>query len=378
MADEPFMQQALALAARGRGWVEPNPMVGAVVVRDGAVIGAGWHRECGGPHAEIEALRDCRARGHDPAGATMYISLEPCTHHGRTPPCTDALLAAKLARVVVAMIDPFERVSGSGVRQLREAGVDVTVGTCEAQAHELNAPFIKRQTTGLPWVVLKWAQTLDGRTATRTGASQWISGEASRRRVHEWRACADIIMTGIGTVLADDPQLTARDVPIRRVARRVVVDPDLHLPENAQLVEALDADHPPVTLAIRQALIDANDPRVADWEARGVGVIGLPAYRSREMGGERLDLEPLMYELVQRHEVTHIFVEGGAGLHGSLIEQGLADQILAFVAPRLMGDDAALPAVRGLKCEAMDDISDLRLHAVERIGDDVLLDYRVQ
>ncbi|MFW6059916.1 MAG: bifunctional diaminohydroxyphosphoribosylaminopyrimidine deaminase/5-amino-6-(5-phosphoribosylamino)uracil reductase RibD [Phycisphaeraceae bacterium] len=376
MSDERFMQQALDLAGRGRGWVEPNPMVGAVIVRGGEVIGSGWHRQCGGPHAEIEALGDCQQRGHDPAGATMYVSLEPCTHHGRTPPCTDALLEAKLARVVIAMVDPFERVAGEGIRRLREAGIEVTLGIGEAQAHDLNAPFIKRQTTGLPWVILKWAQSLDGRTATRTGRSQWISNEASRRRVHEWRGRVDVIMAGIGTVLADDPQLTARDVELRRVAHRVVVDPDLRLPEHARLVEALGNDHPPVTLAIRQALIDAHDPRILDWEARGVGIIGLPLRDARDPG--HLDLEPLMRELTQRHEATNILVEGGAALHGRLIEQGLADQLLAFIAPRLMGDEAALPAVRGLVCETLDDLSELSLHHVEQLDDDVLLDYRVK
>ena len=387
MTEARFMQEALALAAHGRGWVEPNPLVGAVLVRDGTVIGRGWHRRWGGPHAEVEALDDCRAQGHDPAGATMHVTLEPCAHHGKTPACTDALIDAKLAHVVVAMIDPFERVAGEGVRQLRAAGIDVTLGVCEAEAHELNAPFVKRQTTGLPWVTLKWAQTLDGRIAMRTGDSRWISGESARRRVHEWRGGADVIMVGIGTALADDPQLTARGVEIRRVARRVVVDPDLRLPDTARLVEALGDDHPPVTLAVRQTLLEEGDERVTDWEARGVGIVGLPewgagqtsAQSSGQLSEKRmLDLEPLMRELVKTHSATNVLVEGGAMLAGTLIEQGLADQINAFIAPRLAGDAQAVPAVRGIACETVDDLTELTLRNTERVGDDVLLDYRVR
>ncbi len=184
------------------------------------------------------------------------------------------------------MIDPYEKVAGEGVRQLRQAGIEVTLGVCEAQAHQLNAPFVKRQTTGLPWVRLKWAQTLDGRIATRTGKSRWISGETSRQRVHEWRAAVDAIMVGIGTILADDPELTARGVEVRRIARRVVVDPDLRMPEYPRLLESLASDHPPITLAVRQSLIDAGDERVTDWEARGVGIVGLPEWSPPQGEGE--------------------------------------------------------------------------------------------
>lgn len=380
-ADEHFMDHALELAARGRGWVEPNPMVGAVLVRDGRLLGAGHHQRCGGPHAEVEAIADARQRGHDPAGGTLHVNLEPCCHHGRTPPCTDAVIEAGIARVVVAMIDPAEHAAGEGLRRLREAGLEVTLGVREDAAHALNAPFVKRATTGLPWVVLKWAQTLDGRIATGRGDSQWISNEAARQRVHEWRARVDAIVVGIGTVLADNPRLTARHVVAPRLARRIVIDPDLRMPEDAQLLEDLGDDHPPLTLAIDRQHIDANDPRVLDWEARGVGIIPLPQQpmpSDTPAHRRRLDLEALMRELARTHEATNVFVEGGATLHGTLIEQGLADQVLAFVAPMLMGDDTALPAARGLRCDSVIDATELSLHAIERIGDNVLLDYRVR
>ena len=379
MADERFMREALQLAARGRGGVEPNPMVGAVLVQGDRMIGRGWHARCGGPHAEVVALDDARQAGAAVAGATLYVTLEPCRHHGRTPPCTEAILTARLGRVVVAMIDPFEQVSGEGVRHLRDAGVEVTVGVCEAEARALNAAFIKRQTTGLPWVTLKWAQTLDGRIATRRGDSQWISGEPARQRVHAWRGTSDAVMVGIGTALADDPQLTARGVDVQRPARRVVVDPELALPTDAKLAQSLDTQ-PPVTLAVSRALVQADTARVADWEARGVSVVGLPALGEKEEAMRTpaaLDLSPLLRELVQTHDATHVLVEGGGALHGALLAQGLADQVRVFVAPMVMGDATARPAVRGLTCNMMADVTRLTLQGVEQVGADVLLDYRV-
>ena len=382
MDDESYMTEALHLAGHGRGWVEPNPMVGAVVVRGGQVIGRGWHRRCGGWHAEVEALHDCRGHGHDPAGATVYVTLEPCSHHGRTPPCTDALISAGVGRVVVAMVDPSEHAAGAGLRRLREAGIEVKVGVCEQAAKELNAPFVKQVTAGLPWVTLKWAQTLDGRIATGTGDSRWISGEASRQRVHQWRATADAIMVGIGTVLADDPQLTARGVEVARLALRVVVDPDLRMPSDARMVEPLSPEHPPVILAVDETLVKADDPRVIEWKSRGATVVGLPHWEKAGQASDdphgRLDLESLMRELACVHNATNVLVEGGASLHGSLLGQGLVDQVLAFVAPLLMGDDKALPAVRGLGCATVAEAATLSLRGVERIGDDVLLDYRMR
>ncbi|MFA9479569.1 bifunctional diaminohydroxyphosphoribosylaminopyrimidine deaminase/5-amino-6-(5-phosphoribosylamino)uracil reductase RibD [Phycisphaerales bacterium AB-hyl4] len=369
--DQQFMAAALGLAARGRGAVEPNPMVGAVIVRDGQVIGEGWHARFGGAHAEVEAITNARGRGQDVAGATMYVTLEPCSHTGKTPPCAEAVIEAKLARVVIAMIDPFERVAGSGVRRLREAGVTVEVGLCEREAHELNAAFVKRVTMGLPWVVLKWAQTVDGRIATATGDSQWISCEASRRRVHEWRARVDAVMVGAGTAVADDPQLTARDVAVHRLARPVVVDPNLRTPTTGRLATASAKR---LTLAVDEAVLAAGGEAVQQWQAKGTSLVGLPRLDGNE---GMLDLRPLLRGLVEQHDATNVLVEGGAGLAGALLSQGLVDQVLAFVAPKVAGDASALGAVRGWTLGRMADALPLRLHDVERIEEDVLLDYRV-
>lgn len=224
------MYQALALAEQGQGWVEPNPMVGCVLVKDGRELGRGYHQQFGGPHAEVNALEDAKKRSEEVCGATVYLTLEPCSHFGKTPPCADALIQAQVARVVVAMVDPDPRVSGRGIERLREAGIEVVVGVCQPQAQQLNEPFTKRVTTGLPWVIVKWASTLDGKVATHTGHSKWISSPASRKLVHDIRARVDAVMVGIGTVLVDDPQLTARGVAVKRVARRVVIDPELRMP----------------------------------------------------------------------------------------------------------------------------------------------------
>lgn len=332
---ETWMRRAITLAEHGRGWVEPNPMVGAVLVRDGRVIGEGRHERFGGPHAEVGALDDCRHRGHDPAGCTAVVTLEPCNVHGKTPPCTDALIAARIARVVAGITDPDPRVAGRGFDQLRRAGIDVVTGVCEAEVRELNAPYLKRQSTDLPWVIAKWAQTIDGKIATRTGDSKWISNDMSRRTVHGLRARVDAVMVGVGTVIADDPSLTARDVELRRVARRVVIDPRKRTPSAARL---LNDSGPPVMFA--------EDPRAA--------------------------LEVLSRD----HDATNVLIEGGARLLGSMFEQGLIDQALVFIAPRLAGDDAAIDALRGRSIDAIAQAHRLSLHSVQRLGDDVLLDYR--
>src|SRR5262245_57065762 len=233
MTDREWMAQALALAERGRGYVEPNPLVGAVVVRDGRLVGEGWHRRYGEAHAEVNALHEA---GEAARGATLYVTLEPCCHHGKTPPCTDAVLRFGVRRVVAAMTDPFPRVAGGGVERLRTAGLEVETGLLEADARRLNAPYLKLLATGRPYVHAKWAMTLDGKLATRTGDSKWISSDASRRRVHELRGRMDAILVGIGTALADDPLLTARP-PGPRTARRIVLDSRLRLPPTSRLVQ---------------------------------------------------------------------------------------------------------------------------------------------
>src|SRR5262245_15622465 len=229
------MARALELASRGEGYVEPNPMVGCVVVQGGEVVGEGWHQKFGGPHAEVEALRVAGARAR---GATMYVTLEPCCHHGKTPPCTEAIIAAGIARVVCAQRDPFEQVAGQGIEALKAAGIDVDVGTLEAEAKRLNAPYLKLVTTGRPWIIAKWAMTLDGKIATRAGDSRWISGEASREIVHGLRGRMDGVMVGRGTAQRDDPLLTARP-PGPRTATRIVVDSRASLSLESQLIRSV-------------------------------------------------------------------------------------------------------------------------------------------
>jgi diaminohydroxyphosphoribosylaminopyrimidine deaminase/5-amino-6-(5-phosphoribosylamino)uracil reductase len=360
------MKSALALASRGRGRVEPNPMVGALVVTDaGEVVGEGWHRAFGGPHAEVEALADARRRGVDPRGLTMVVTLEPCCHQGKTPPCTAALIDAGIARVIVAMVDPFPRVAGGGIEALRHAGIHVEVGPREADARALNAPFIKRLTTGLPWVIAKWAQTLDGKIATATGDSKWISGESSRAIAHELRARVDAIVVGIGTVLADDPALTARDVEVLRQARRVVIDPALRIPTDARL---LTDNGPAVTVFCHHDADGSLERRRSELKDRGVEVTEL-----RETRGRRLDLRPAMRHLADRHTATNIMIEGGAGVLGSAFEQGLVDEAWVFIAPKIVGDRAAPSAVAGVNCNRIADARKLRLVTSHRVGDDVMV-----
>ena len=372
---EQFMHRALQLAWQGRGYVEPNPMVGCVLVRDGVVIGQGFHERFGQAHAEVRAIADCISRGNDPAGSTAFVTLEPCCHTGKTGPCTEALLAAKIARVVGAMVDPDERVSGKGFDRLRSAGVAVEVGLCEALARQLNEPFIKRVTTGLPWVICKWAQTIDGRIASRTGDSRWVSGEESRRAVHQLRARVDAVIVGIGTALADDPLLTARNVRVRRVAQRIVVDPGLRLPVSSQLVRTARSDGAVTVLTSENAITSRHEVATQLRDA-GVEVVALPLW---EQGGygRTLSLQAWLSQQCSERSVQNVLVEGGAGLIGSLLAQGLVDRALVHVSPKLLGDERAIGAVRGFDRARMDEATALQLVRVKRRGSDVELDYRV-
>ncbi|HUS46493.1 MAG TPA: bifunctional diaminohydroxyphosphoribosylaminopyrimidine deaminase/5-amino-6-(5-phosphoribosylamino)uracil reductase RibD, partial [Phycisphaerae bacterium] len=272
--DEKFMRAALELAARGRGGVEPNPMVGAVIVRDGVEIARGRHKRFGGPHAEAEAIAAAHAAGADVRGATMYVTLEPCCHHGKTPPCTDLLISEGISRVVVAMIDPDAKVAGNGTKQLRAAGIDVTVGVCEGEARKMLAPYIKLRTEGRPWVICKWAQTADGYVALPPGCGRWISGEKSRAYAHELRGVCDGVCVGIGTVLADDPLLTNRSGRGRHPAR-LVLDSRLRTPPDCKLV--VTAGRSPVIVATTPAGLAANEAHAAKLRAAGVELVAIPA-----------------------------------------------------------------------------------------------------
>lgn len=324
--DEAWMRRALELAARGRGAAEPNPLVGAVVVRDGAAVGEGWHQRYGGPHAEAHALA---AAGPLARGATLFVTLEPCCHHGKTPPCADAVLAAGVARAVCAMADPFPLVAGGGLARLRQAGVAVELGLGEAEARRLNAPYLKLLARQRPYVHLKWAMTLDGKIATVTGDSKWISNEASRRRTHELRGVVDAIIVGVGTALADDPLLTARPAG-PRVAARVVLDSRGRLPPAAALVRtAREVPTLVATLAESPAL-----------RAAGCEVLVLPAE------GGRPSVAALLDELGRRR-MTHVLVEGGAEVAGAFVEAGEVDEVHAFVAAKLAGGAVAPSPVGG-------------------------------
>src|SRR5215218_972571 len=318
--DQAHLQRALELAENGRGRVSPNPLVGAVIVRDGETIGEGFHAELGGLHAERAALADCSARGVDPAGATMYVTLEPCAHQGRQPPCVEAILEAGIGRVVIASDDPSEKAAGRGPGILRDGGVEVAFATgAEATAaRRLNQPFRKHARTGLPLVVFKRAMSLDGQTTTAPGDSPWISGPESRDLVHRWRAEHDAIAVGIGTALADDPLLTAR-IDGARQPKRVVFDSQARLPLNSQLLQT--QDQAPVLIITAP---DAPADRVSSLEASGAEVI------------RGSDLDSTLRELGRR-EIISLFLEGGRTLASSFISSDLVDESRTFIAPVLLG-----------------------------------------
>lgn len=358
MNDAPFMRAALNLARRGLGNVWPNPAVGCVIVKDGEVVGRGWTQPGGRPHGETEAL----ARAGDKAkGATAYISLEPCAHHGKTPPCADALIAAGIARAVVSMEDPDPRVSGRGLERLRDAGIAVETGLCAKEADELNAGFFKRIREGRPLVTLKLAATLDGRIATSQGESQWITGEAARNRAHLLRATHDAVMVGVGTVIADNPQLTCRLPGLDRGGPvRIVIDGSLRTPLTAKLVA--EAKIVPTWIIHRHG---ADATRCQTLRACGVDLIEVPVSETVEM-----DLAVAFAELGKRG-VTRVLVEGGASLAGELLEERLVDRLAWFHAPMLMGGDG-LAAVQAFGVDKLSVAPKFRRLALETIGEDVL------
>ncbi|MHB8732005.1 MAG: bifunctional diaminohydroxyphosphoribosylaminopyrimidine deaminase/5-amino-6-(5-phosphoribosylamino)uracil reductase RibD [bacterium] len=372
------MREALTLAARGAGTASPNPMVGALVVADGRVVGRGYHPKPGEPHAEIFALREAGALAR---GATLYTTLEPCAHTGRTGPCTEAIVAAGIRRVVAAMVDPDAQVRGAGLARLREAGVETAVGAGEAEARRLNEAYVKHRTTGLPFVTAKWAMTLDGRIATRTGDSRWISNEASRAHAHRVREVSDAVLVGVGTVLRDDPALTARTGASRRPVpsergdaasgrspgaqpRRVVLDSRLRTPLGARV---LARDGVPVIVATTRA--SSPDARRA-LEERGVEVVICDG------ADEHVDLPALLRELGTRG-VLSLLVEGGAAVHGAFMEAGLVDKVLAYVAPAVVGGGGPGPSA-GAGVAAMADARRLRPVEVHRFGGDVLIEAYVE
>ena len=358
--DSAYMKEALRLAAKGRGHTSPNPMVGALVVQGGAVVGRGYHEKVGGPHAEVNALAEA---GESAKGATLYVTLEPCNHHGRTPPCTRAVIEAGVARVVVGMQDPNPSVAGGGCTLLRSKGIEVDTEVLERECRLLNQSFIKHVTTGLPYVTLKAAATLDGRIATRTGDSRWISNERSRRFVHHLRCDLDAILVGIDTALADDPQLTARirSKPTCRQPVRIVLDAGLRLPLTSRLVKS--ARDVPLWLACAE---DASRERESNLRESGAQVFRLPAENGK------VDLEGLLKELGKR-QISSLLVEGGASVLGAFLENRLADDFFFFYAPKILGDCEGVPMIRSGACERMADALPACHIRVRRFGQDVML-----
>ncbi len=348
------MRRALELAERGRGSVEPNPLVGCVIARGDQVLAEGWHEQFGGPHAEIMALD----RGADVRGATMYVTLEPCCHQGKTPPCTDAVIRARIARVVAAQQDPFPQVAGRGLQQLQQAGLQVACGLLEREAQQLNAPYLKLQRQKRPWIIAKWAMTLDGKLATHTGHSRWISSTASRQIVHALRGTVDGILVGSGTVTADDPQLTARPVGPRR-AVRILVDSSARLSLQSQLIRTLD--QAPVLIAVGH---DADADRRRQLEVAGCELFSCAGVNHRER------LESLLDELGRR-QMTRILVEGGARLFGSLLDLREIDEVHAFIAPKLIGGSQAPSPIGGLGISQMDLALPLQRLTFEQLGEDL-------
>lgn len=332
-ADELMMRRALALAAKGLFTTTPNPRVGCVIVKDGIVAGEGWHERAGQPHAEVLALE---AAGTDRArGATAYITLEPCSHFGKTPPCADALIKAAVRQVIVAMQDPNPRVAGKGLQALRDAGIDVRCGLLQEEAAELNVGFVKRMSTGLPWVRAKSAVSIDGRTALPAGQSQWITSQAARDDGHAWRARACAVLTGIGTVRKDNPRMDVRAVSTSRQPLRVVVDSRFEIDPHAQVVASGNA-----LIAVSVDLAQpAHRDKAQDLRDRGVELLVLPA----EGAGGKLDLNALLGSLADR-ELNEIHLEGGAQLSGAFMRLGLIDEWLIYTAPVFLGEGYPIAA----------------------------------
>ena len=352
------MARALQLARRGLFTTSPNPRVGCVIVSAGEVVGEGWHERAGAPHAEVHALAAAGARA---AGATAYVTLEPCSHHGRTPPCADALIAARLARVVAAMHDPDPKVAGSGLERLRAAGIEVEVGLLADEARELNIGFISRHERGRPWVRVKTAASLDGRTALANGISQWITSPQARRDGHRWRARACAIMAGIGTLQADNPRLNVREVETPRQPMRIVVDRHLELAPDARVLEGGN---------VLIFCADERRERIAALESAGAQVIPMPDRHGK------VDLPAMMRELARR-ELNELHVESGNRLNGALIRAGVVDELLLYLAPQLLGDVARGMFDLGVLTR-LDQRIDLRVMDARRVGPDLRIVARTQ
>lgn len=364
MNDTYFMEMALDLARKGAGYTAPNPMVGAVVVKNGEVVGKGWHQKAGGPHAEVHAIDDA---GSQAAGATIYVTLEPCNHTGKTPPCTEKILKAGIQRVVVAMRDP-NPIAAGGMEYLAEQGVAITTGICEREAKKLNECFLKYVTTQRPFVILKCAATLDGRIATKSGDSKWISGEESRHFVHLIRHQTDAIMVGVDTVKADDPSLTTRLEHMEgKDPVRVILDTRLTIPENAKLLQLKsDSD----TLLVCGDLSQLGKERLEKkkrLEEKGARIIEAPLKEGR------IDLDRLM-DILGSLGITSLLIEGGSRVIASALQAGIADKVFLFFAPKFLAGDDGIPICRGEGPALMKDCIPLKSMDVKKSGGDIMIE----
>lgn len=360
--DEAFLQKALELADRGRGFVSPNPMVGAVVVRESEIVGTGFHRRFGGDHAEVEALRDA---GDQARGATLYVNLEPCSHFGKTPPCVNRIIDAGIKRVVIGTFDPNPLVNGKGVTILRERGIEVEVGALEESCRDLNAAFLKFITTGLPYVTLKLAQSVDGKIADASGESRWISNASARRVVHRWRWQHDAILVGIGTVLKDDPMLTVRDDDGPQ-PKRIILDSFLRTPLSANVVS--DAYVHTTIIAISETCNE--EEKIDEITKRGGTIWKIPSDSRR---GLMLDTVMARARL---GNIATLMVEGGRSVFSSFLEAHLADRLACFIAPKLLGD--GMPAFQGLKDLKTNNSISLAKATWQVVDDNVLLQGNLQ
>ena len=365
--DKTYMQLALDLAVKAKGRTSPNPMVGAVIVKEGEIVGKGYHRKAGTPHAEIHALNEAGSLAQN---ATMYVTLEPCSHHGRTPPCSEAIVKAGLKRVVVAMVDPNPLVAGRGINQLRAAGIEVEAGLLENEAKKLNEIFIKYITTKTPFVLLKTAMTIDGKIATHTGDSKWITGPKAREQVHRLRDNYDGIMVGIGTVLADNPSLTTRledfkdNSGIRgKSPNRIIVDSSARTPLDSKVLN-MQADTYTV-IAISQL---APKDRVKDLKEKGAKIL---ACDSNATG--QVDLKDLMVKLGQL-EITSVILEGGSQIAASALEQQLVDKVMWFIAPKVVGGQQAPSPIGGMGIDQMSQALELKNIKIKSFGDDISIE----
>lgn len=355
MTDEACIRRTLALARRAEGMTSPNPMVGAVLVKHGKIMAEGYHKKAGTAHAEVIAIEKA---GTDAAGSTLYVSLEPCCHKDkRTPPCTEKIIAAKIKKVVVAIKDPNPKVSGRGIEELEKAGIEVISGILEDKARQLNECYIKHITSGLPFVVLKVAMTLDGKIATPDGESKWITGEKARKEVHRLRGKVDALLTAIGTVKADDPLLTCRTGRMKSPIR-IILDPDLEIKASANVLTC-----PPRTILVASDRLSRR--KQEQLQKKGVTIL--------QHTGSRVNLQWLMKKL-GAEGIVSVLVEGGSSLASSCLEEGIVDKVMFFIAPKIIGGEESFPAVGGKAFRSLQNAHLLTRTAIRRLGDDFIIE----